>query len=488
MKKTVSVVTFIVALVLLTTVGSAQGTLPGAEWWSGEQVQNVGDEQATIVIEVYDKNSSAIYTETKLVDSYDYYTFTPFFEFATMPDGFIGSAIVSSDQPIKAIVNVTNIPAGPFGETGGKAAAQYVGFDDSAVDTMLLFPIAKGDYYGATTTYYIQNAGTVATTAAATFTMSSGATYAYTTPSFGPGQMVIFSIYDTTYTPPGAHGDAGRVGSLVVTADEPLAGVGMEHKTTESPATLLQGTRGLTSADYDDKAYAPVIKHEWYHRFTGIQVQNVGMSQITATVTYQGNAGDCAGKTYVQEHVVDALDSYAFVQFTGYTPLDPPCSASATITATGDFVAVVNEGNLPTGTAAGITYFAMPDSAVTTKVSAPNFKDDYYNATSGMLIQNVGVTTATNIVATFQCTPVGGSSFTAISEPQEAGPGAGVLFWRPSVWPVPSMFTTGNPFSSADALCAVIVTADQPIVVVVNEAGFGQVIDDNNYEGFNLAP
>jgi len=50
------------------------------------------------------------------------------------------------------------------------------------------------------------------------------------------------------------------------------------------------------------------------------------------------------------------------------------------------------------------------------------------------------------------------------------------------------VFTTGNPFVSDRANCAVTVTGDQPIVVIVNEMGWGVSMDDNNYEGFNLTP
>ena len=233
----------------ITSIASAQGELSGGNWWSGEQVQNVGDSQATVSITAYDNASSETYTEDKLVDPGEAYTFTPFFEFLTMPDGFQGSAVVSSDQPIKAIVNVTNLKVGDFGETGGKGAVQYQGVDGSAVDATLFFPLAKGDYYNATTTFYVQNAGTTAATADAVFTMRTGATYNFTTPSIGPNQMAVFSIYDTTYTPPGASGDDGRVGSLKVTSTQPLAGVQLEHATTENPATYVQGTRGFTPSD-----------------------------------------------------------------------------------------------------------------------------------------------------------------------------------------------------------------------------------------------
>jgi len=489
MKKISSISILLLIAMFITSIASAQGGLSGSMWWSGEQVQNVGDSQATVSITAYDNASSATYTEDTTIDPGESHTFTPFFEFPTMPDGFQGSAVVSSDQPIKAIVNVTNLKVGDFGETGGLGAVQYQGVDGSAVDTTLFFPLAKGDYYNATTTFYVQNAGSAAATADAVFTMRTGDTYHYTTPSIGPNQMVVFSVYDATegYTPPGASGDDGRVGSLKVTSTQPLAGVQLEHATTENPATYVQGTRGFTSADYDTKAYAPVIKHEWYERFTGIQVQNVGTVDITATVTYQGTGGACEGNTYQESHSVPAGEAYTFVQFTGFTVLPGPCLASATIEGTGDFVVLVNEGVL-SGAAAGITFSAMPDGSATTKVSVPLFKDNYYNNTSGLQIQNVGTVTATNVVAAFTCADViaPGAAFDATSKPLTIAPGSAYLFFTPS--DDPGEFATGDTFEYDGANCSVVITSDQPIVAIVNEMGWGITMDDNNYEGFNLTP
>lgn len=472
---------------LIAGVASAQTGLPGSGWWSGEQVQNVGTGTATIQIVAYDSQTTNTYSESKSVAAGSAYTFTPINDFASMPAGFQGSAVISSDQPIKAITNVTNQPAGSLGTTGGKAAAQYQGTDQNSVANTLYFPLAKGDHFGKTTSFYIQNAGSAnATNIVATFTMRNGNVHTYNLPTLGANRMAVFTVQDSaTYNP---SSNNARVGSLVVTGDQPLAGVVMEHDTTANPAVVLNSTRGFTSGDFDTKAYAPVVKNSRFGRFTGLQVQNTSGGPINITVNYTGSGGSCKGLTYSdQANSVANGSSATFVHLSGSTNLPANCTASATITATGSFVAIVNEQETVGSPKAGTTYSAMSDGAATTKVSIPLFKDGRFGATTGLQIQNVGNAAATNWSATFTCT--GGASFTAVSDPAKTGaiqPGAAFLFYKPSS---ANLFTAGQPFTSSNVNCAVTITSNQPIVAIANEAPTTPgTIDDNNYEGFNLAP
>ncbi len=398
---------------------------------------------------------------------------------------------MSSDQPIKAVVNITNRQSGSLGVAGGKAAAQYQGVDSTSAATTLYFPIAKGDSYNKTTTYYVQNAGTAATTATATFTMRNGDTHVYTTPSIQPNRMVVFNIFDTpTYTTSGVDNTA-KVGSLVVTSNDgqPLAGVIVEHYTAEATATIAQSTRAFTSADFDTNAYAPIIKNNRFGRSTGIQVQNVSGGNIDITVTYKGTAGTCAGNTYTDtaSNVANGT-SQVFNQMPGQTNLPENCTASATISATGNIVALVSESYLSTAIPStgqrSVTSFAIPGKNATTTVSAPLFKDDRYGKRTGLQVQNVGTVDATNVVATFSCT--GAATFTAVTNPISIPAGGGYLFYTPSD---DAIFAGGSPFSSNNVNCGVTITSDQPIVALANESvipGGTLDQDNNNYEAFNL--
>lgn len=317
--------------------------------------------------------------------------------------------------------------------------------------------------------------------------MDTGGTYTYTTPLIDPNKMVLVNPIDALVPSTGGAGGRDNVGSLTVTSAQPLAGTILEYKQGEAIATVLKGTRGFTASDFDVKAFAPTVKNARFGRFTGIQVQNASASPIDITITFVGKAGACAGNTYVDTATgVLPGASKTFNQLTGQTNLPANCTASGTISATGNFISAVNEDNQSGYPVAGTTYSAMSNSSKTTKVSVPQFKDRRFGATTGLMIVNAGSSAASNIVATFSCR--GGGTFTAVSLPQSAPVGGAVQFYNPAS--NPGLFAVGNPFSSANVICGVTITGDQPIVAVVNESDQTNsgVFDDNNYEGFNLVP
>ncbi|MFP4394749.1 MAG: hypothetical protein ACLFTI_05745 [Anaerolineales bacterium] len=504
--KRISLVSVLLLVVLvITSSASAQGynNLPGEGWWTGQQVQNVGGAEASVHILAYDKNSTQTYEATEVVGQGAAFTFTPFTSLP-LAEGLQGSAMVFADQPIKAMVNVTNNKVDNptlginVGVEGGTAAGQYQGTERSSVAKKLYFPLAKGSYYNNTTTYYIQNAGQATATFSATFRMSNGDVHTYETPAVAPGRIAVFSVFDSDFDmDPLVENslDEARKGGLIVTSDVPMAGVVMEHATVQNPAKVVYATRGFTANDFDSRAYAPVIKNMFYGAYTGIQVQNVNEAgAIDVEVTYHVAQGPNAGETIIQrKEGIPAGTSYTFVQLANVeepTLLPMENLASVVIEATGgEFVAIVNETN---GNAtAGITYSALPDRLASRRISAPLFKDYYYGATSGLQIQNVGTITATNVIAEFSCGVINGSPFTARSQPQEIGPGSTVLFFRPSG--NAGMFQDDRPFADDRANCAVSITGDQNVVAIVNEMGvedgYGMDfsgVDDNNYEGFNL--
>lgn len=94
-----------------------------ATWSTGIQVQNVGTSPTTVTVSYYDMAGSLADTEPKWVQENNSVTFYQPSN-GDLNDGFVGSAVITSDngQPIVAQVNVTN--DGP-----GDAAMSYSGFN-----------------------------------------------------------------------------------------------------------------------------------------------------------------------------------------------------------------------------------------------------------------------------------------------------------------------------------------------------------------------
>jgi hypothetical protein len=247
--------------ILCVAALALSATLPGGGWWFGAQVQNASSGNAVVTYTVYDYATPNPQTRVDNISSGASRTYLPT-DFS-LPGNFQGSSIASSNQDIRAIVNLTNRYTGSLGDidSPSPAAGQYQGM--GSVDTKLTFPLVKNDYVKKSTTIVVQNAGTGPAAATAAFKFQGDVnTYNYTTPVLNPGQMAIFGPIDArrgTY-PNYYHPLTGAVGSLTVTSSQLLAGIALEHFTGEDHATVLQATRGFIGSDADSMLYAPINK------------------------------------------------------------------------------------------------------------------------------------------------------------------------------------------------------------------------------------
>jgi hypothetical protein len=378
---------------------------------------------------------------------------------------------VSSDQAIKAIVNVTNVEnAGAgLGVAGGWAAAQYQGVDGSAVDTTVVFPLVKNNFGNKTTTFYIQNAGTGAADITAVYQMRTSPTdpvvVEYTQQLTIPdtGQMVVLNP-SAAKTAGNVAMPASRIGALTVTANKNIAGVVLEHRATESPATLLQATRGFTPADYDDVLFVPVMKNKFGDRSTGLQVMNVSGAPVDINVEYFPTLGTCTDSPGAQKLNLADGESWTFLE----VGIAPGCLASAKVTATGNVVGVINESFFyGSHVQASTTYSAYPEKSATTKLAGPVFKEVFGPKGTGLSVQNVSGGLAT-ITAQFTVdrsqagTPQGSvyeATFTL--EAGEALTLLDVNTLAGLTWGATGKLPKKN-------LCAVVITANQNIVALAN--------------------
>jgi hypothetical protein len=508
------------SVVFGTPLAFATGSLPGTTgWWTTEIVQNVSGMQtggavgtgssAAVQVSAYAGGVGAVpfaATSGGVADG-GAATFIPS-DFSGMPSGFSGGGVVSSDQPIVAVGYITNARLGTsYGVQGGKAADYFQGMSEPS--TTLYFSNAKNKWCNTTILYYVQNAGSVATTVSVTYTMGStqgadfSTVYAFTTPSIEPNQMTVVSPADAGVPIPANNCDMNHqinLGSALLTASQPIAAMYIEYRTIDTTtAQSISVMRAFTPNDVGTMAFSPSVKYNWYNRRHGIPILNVDSVPITVTVTYKGQSGSCANKTFTD--VVQNLapgKSGRIVMAAGYTTVPATCVAAGTFVGTtatgagGKFLAIMNENNL-SGLPTGSVYYAFSSDTATKYVAAPIYKDMRTTTgiptTTGFQVQNTSATTAT-ISATFNCLggPAGTTPFTAVTSPILVPPQAAQLFNKISTTPAQkALFTAGNPFSLSNAVCSVSIVSDQTIVGLINETSNSDgVLDDARYNAFNV--
>jgi hypothetical protein len=291
-------------------------------------------------------------------------------------------------------------------------------------------------------------------------------------------------------TGPSSNATQVNLGTMIVTSAQPLAGSYVEYRVGESVATTISSMRLMAQSDFDDKAFGPSIKHNWFNRFMGVAILNTSGSPITATLNYVGTQGACAGNNYsdVVANIAPNRRGTVILGAGGTTTFPSNCVGTAVVSATGSFVATVNESNTAGTPTSGNVSYMLPEASATTKVAAPTFFDQRDGFSSGFQVQNVGAV-ATNITATFYCKGAAGSNipFTAVSNAINVNPGSSFLFFRPRTTQA-AQFAT--PFAQNNSVCSVLVTSSsQNIVGLMNNISdvAGQV-DDSKYEAFSLIP
>ncbi len=459
---------FLVIVLVLVTVGlvAAQGGLPGSGWKSGQQIQNVGTGSAKVLFTAYDAGGAGFNCGEKTIASGASATYLTDVD-CPVPAGFIGSAVVSADQPIAAIVNVNN-------RGTGAAAGQYQGTDGADVATTISFPLVKNNHVSRTTTFYVQNASTSPNNITATFSVN-GNTYTKAFNNVPGNAMVVINPSDTT--PPVPSGN-GNVGSLTVVGTQPLAGSSLEHQTTAAVGANLQASKAFVAADGATTVYCPLYRnaHTAKAQTTGAQVQNVSGGPVDISFTV--NAG---GSTFGPFNETNVANGASVTFYAPTLPIPAGAVGSATIEATGNVIAVVNDRGTEGGVDRVTTYACFGGGGET--VNIPLAKEFAGGNTTGIQVQNVGAAD-TKVTLVYKATS--GASRT-IQSTDAISPGESITAYAASGTPVgwTVVNTSGNMVGTVNG---VVATADEPIVAIANESSSapspsGQ--DTKNYEGFS---
>ena len=441
-----------VPVVALPAVVSAQA---GGPYTSGFEVQNLDPGTATIAITYYAQSGSVAATVNDTIAGSSSKTYFPL---TAVSSGFSGSAVVSSDKPVAAIVNVfTSDLLGGGSYNGATAGAA----------TVSLPLIMKGNF-GFSTWYNVQNAGSAPANVSVAY---AGTACTDTKTGLAVGAAVTFDQSSNGCLP------AGYVGSATVTnsgTSQPLVAAVIEIK---SAAKNLLAYNGFISSDNSNTPVMPLVSTNFFHSITGIQIQNTGGVNTNVTVHYTPSAG-FPGAACNETKTVNAHSATTF-----FLPFPAACGTVGTGTSgTGGFVgsgkvsantasqplvAIVNQIN--SASANGSAYNGINPAAGTAHVSLPLIMDRNFGYFTGFSVANVGAST-THVNCTFT-----GSAFTVSGD----------------VAPGTSLTSVQNGQIANGYVGSATCTAtggDTKIAAIVNELGTGAPTSDLllTYNGVNF--
>ena len=391
--KRLGVLLVLAILASLLTVPMAAAD--GITWTSGFQVQNLGTSQAAITIQYFNQDGTEAVPGgvSATIASMSSATYYPIHA----PDGFNGSVVVSSNQPVVAIANT-------LGDTP-QYAASTEGF--SAGDQPFKLPLIMRGNAGYYTWFNVQNVGTSDASVTVNYIPGSdGNSHSSPAVTIKPNAAHTFSQRDMSQL------GTKFVGSAVVNSTQPIVVTVMQVGETYKNMMGYNGFAGGST-----KVSLPLVMANNSGYYTGIQVQNVGGSSTTVTVQYGTNLAGSFAPTS-ESATLAANESASFLQAGGQWT--QKYVGSATVTSTGQpVVAIVNQVKM-TGTVLGTAYNGFDADSATNKVSAPLIMANNSGYYTGVQVMNVG-TSSTSITLTYG--PNAAGSFAPAPETTTINPG-----------------------------------------------------------------
>jgi len=424
---------------------AASGTF--ASLTSGIQIQNLGTLPANATIDYYNTDGSLAFTQALTSPIPVNGSFTAFGKSMLVPTPFAGSAVVSADQPVSAIVNL--LSSGPI---TGEA---YDGVNTPGTTANVpLFQQGNGGY---NTTLHIQNATSAANAVTVTFN--------------GPGAPapLIFNLQPNGSIGVDATNDqitVGKfVGSVIVSGSGAIA---VEVNQTNN--AILFASTG--SASGTTKLFAPLLMSNNGGVSTGFQVQNTGASPTTLTLTLTSSPSGVQFAT--DTAVVQPGQSKTWFPLPGTTIGGVKFVGSGTVTTDNGMplLGTVNELNLNVP-GQGMAYNAFGSGTQSVQMPLIMFNNSTYF--TGEQIQNVGTADST-VNLLINGTPVDGGHL--------IHPGASFTW-----------FDTGNAaiYGNTKVTSAIAMgsSPSDQLVGIVNEITVPQTPNSDTsfaYEGFNAGP
>lgn len=417
-------------------------------WTSGFQVQNLSSAAAAdIFIYYYNQDGSEaiapVWDTIPAMSSKSYYPIHA-------ADGFNGSVVVESTEPVVAIANTLgNNP-------------QYMASTESfaAGSTAVNLPLIMRGNAGYYTWFNVQNAGTSNATVTVEYIAgSAGSNYTAPAVVIAPGAAHTFSQHDLA--------DIGTtfVGSARITSDVPVVATVMQVGETYKN---MMGYNGFTAGS--TAVSLPVVMSNNNGFYTGFQVQNVGGADAHVTVTF-GSPILGTLNPVPEMATIPAGGSASFFQNSGQFATEKYVG-SATITSDQPVVAIVNQvlmGAVVLGTA----YNGFDPAGATNQVSAPLIMANNSGFYTGIQVMNVGGA-AVEVTVDYGANLAG--TFDPANEVVTIQPGDSYnSIQNDGVW-------TGNKYVGSLSVSA---AAGSQIVMIVNEFLASSYDTFMTYNGFN---
>jgi hypothetical protein len=313
-------------------------------------VQNAGTADANITVAYTPGSNGTAQSETAVIKpgaakTFDQKTGSATRNCSTMADGtgkFIGSAKITSNQPIVAAVEQLNT-------SSFKVLMGYGGF--TAGSSSVALPLVMANNANYYTGIQVQNTGAAQTTVTVDYSANTAGPFNPANEVFtlAPGASKTILQNGSAASNGGVNnwGTNKYVGSATVTNSgaQPLVAI-----VNQVNAVAVKGSayEGFDPNSATTKASAPLIMANNSGYFTGIQVQNVHTGSVNVTITYGPNTAG-AFSPAVETFTLAAGSSRTVLQSGGAWGANKYIG-SASITANGKVVAIVNQLS---GTAAG---------------------------------------------------------------------------------------------------------------------------------------
>lgn len=431
---------------------------------------------------------------------------------APLPDG-VYSAVLSSDQPIAAVVGQVMSDPGTAGAIYKSPFSEYSGV--SAGSRKVILPELMSNWFGIDSLVRVQNTGN--TTANISVQYYAGtlngqptgnpsiAAKTYTIPSFAAITLDQGQINADLAAQSGTF-QGKFLGSAVITGDQPLAAVVNQTDPTKRVKYTYNGFG--ESDDAGTELLAPAIFWQWYNTLTSLAVQNTSTSNpVNVTITYTAGPGslttsngDATGQTkQVTFTLGPGESSTRYEGSAGSSDLASQFNrfgGSARITANGPVVGKVNQtqytatsGQLPSG-----AYNATPTNKLTTRVAVPLIQAGFYSFFTSLTCANSSTTQPTTITVRYTSDALSAHPNVSgeVTHNIAAG-GSYIVYEGQANGSLADIYKTGSPWWVDGARNifngpAFVTSSGPGIACTVNEVGTGTT-DDNmyTYNGVGLA-